>query len=108
MDNNGAAAHFDFKANVRKALKNSQLRSNLKFAMGSMTAKRRVIFSDSEAFEALRVQGSAIRRRALLKLPELLERLEKKCTENGISVHWAETTDEANGIAHRIDRKSVV
>ncbi|MDY0374501.1 MAG: LutB/LldF family L-lactate oxidation iron-sulfur protein [Desulfobacterium sp.] len=102
MDNNGAAAHFDFKANVRKALKNSQLRSNLKFAMGSMTAKRRVIFSDSEAFEALRVQGSAIRRRALLKLPELLERLEKKCTENGISVHWAETTDEANRIALRI------
>jgi L-lactate utilization protein LutB len=43
-----------------------------------------------------------MRRRALLQLPELLERLEKKCTENGIAVHWAETTDAANEIVLRI------
>ena len=102
MDSTEGTTHFDFKTNVRKALKNSQLRSNLKFAMGSMTAKRKAIFSDVEAFEALRVRGNAIRRRALLQLPELLERLEKKCTENGIQVHWAETTDEANRIVLRI------
>ena len=89
---------FDFQANIRKALANRQLRSNLSFAMGSMTAKRKAIFSDAAAFEALRAQGNAIRRRALLQLPELLERLEKKCIENGMSVHWAETTDEANRI----------
>jgi L-lactate dehydrogenase complex protein LldF len=94
--------NFDFKTNVRKALNNTQLRSNLKFAMGSMVAKRKALFSDSEALEALRARGNAIRRRALLQLPELLERLEKKCTENGISVHWAETTDEANHIVLRI------
>jgi len=89
---------FNFQANVRKALANRQLRANLTFAMGSMIAKRKVIFSDVAAFEALRAQGNAIRRRALLQLPELLERLEKKCIENGMSVHWAETTDEANRI----------
>lgn len=96
---------FDFQANVRKALGNRQLRENLRFAMGSMTAKRKAIFSDKEAFEALRSRGNAIRRRALLQLPELLERLEKKCTENGMSVHWAETTEEANGIVLDILRR---
>ena len=96
---------FDFQANVRRALGNRQLRENLRFAMGSMTAKRKAIFSDKEAFEALRSRGNAIRRRALLQLPELLERLEKKCTENGMSVHWAETTEEANGIVLDILRR---
>ena len=102
MDSTEGTTHFDFKTNVGKALKNSRLRSNLKFAMGSMTAKRKAVFSDVEAFETLRARGNAIRRRALLQLPELLERLEKKCTENGIQVHWAETTDEANRIVLRI------
>jgi L-lactate dehydrogenase complex protein LldF len=34
--------------------------------------------------------------RALSKLPQLLEKLEKKCLQNGIQVHWAETTTDAN------------
>jgi L-lactate dehydrogenase complex protein LldF len=96
MDSTPADTPFDFKANVKKALGNRQLRSNLKFAMGSMTAKRKALFSDTAAFEALRARGNAIRRRALLQLPELLEQLERKCTQNGITVHWAETTDAAN------------
>ncbi len=32
------------------------------------------------------------------KLPELLEQLEQNLTRNGVTVHWAETVDEANGI----------
>ena len=40
--------------------------------------------------------GNSIKSKALNKLPELLERLEKKCTQNGIKVHWAETIPEAN------------
>lgn len=85
---------FDFKENVAHALEDKQLRKNLKFAMDSMIQKRKTVFSDEQEFEKLRTAGNLIRKRALSKLPELLDRLEKKCTENGINVHWAETTDQ--------------
>ena len=87
---------FDFAKNIRQALGDQQLRKNFKFAMGSMIQKRRLVFADADEFEQLRTIGQAIRTRALAKLPELLSQLEARCTENGIQVHWAETTEEAN------------
>ncbi len=44
----------------------------------------------------LRTLGNALKQKALSKLPQLLEQLEEKCTQNGIKVHWAETISEAN------------
>jgi L-lactate dehydrogenase complex protein LldF len=87
---------FDFAKNIRQALGDQQLRKNFKFAMGSMIQKRRLVFADEDEFEQLRAIGQAIRTRALAKLPELLAQLEARCTANGIQVHWAETTAEAN------------
>src|SRR5690606_5490231 len=52
--------------------------------------------------EGLRELGNHIKARALSQLPDLLEQLEAKLTENGIKVHWAETTEEANRIVHSI------
>jgi L-lactate dehydrogenase complex protein LldF len=37
-----------------------------------------------------------VRANALARLPDLLEQLEQRCTENGIQVHWAETPEQAN------------
>ena len=88
----------DFPKNFAAALNNPQLRRNLRTAMDTMGMRRRALFADPEAFEQLRARGDAIRQRALSKLPELLEQLERKCTENGIQVHWAETPAEANHI----------
>ncbi|MCP5419343.1 MAG: iron-sulfur cluster-binding protein [Gammaproteobacteria bacterium] len=88
----------DFQSNVVRALADRQLRGNLKKAMGSLSLKRKAVFSDPEEFEHLRRVGNAIRRRSLSKLPVLLEQLEKNCTANGIQVHWAETTADANQI----------
>ena len=88
--------HFDFQRNVAKALDNPQLRSNLRAAMTTLAEKRRAVFSDAEETEKLRDLGASIKRRCLQKLPELLEKLERSCTANGIRVHWAETTDAAN------------
>lgn len=102
MDNH---AEFDFTVNVRNALANDQLRSNLKFAMTTLAAKRSVLFADKERFETLRTTVNAIRKRCLSKLPELLERLEAKCAENGVTVHWAETTAEANDAVLSIIRR---
>ncbi|MEE4377442.1 MAG: LutB/LldF family L-lactate oxidation iron-sulfur protein [Candidatus Competibacteraceae bacterium] len=89
-------ASVNFERDVSKALNDAQLRSNLKKAMSSLSLKRKAIFPDKTNFEQLRSIGNSIRRRALSKLPELLEQLEQKCTANGIQVHWAETTADAN------------
>ncbi|QTA82127.1 Putative lactate utilization protein B, LutB-like [Desulfonema limicola] len=96
---------FNFKENTAQALLDSRLRKNLKFAMGAMIQKRRAVFSNAQELEKLRVLGNSIRRRALSKLPELLEKLENKCTENGIIVHWAETTNQACEIVLEIMQK---
>ncbi|MEE4359102.1 MAG: LutB/LldF family L-lactate oxidation iron-sulfur protein [Desulfococcaceae bacterium] len=96
---------FDFQKNIRKALADGQLRKNLKFAMDTMTQKRKAVFSDEEELQKLRNLGNAIRRRALSRLPDLLEQLEKKCRENGIQVHWAETTAQANETVLSIMKK---
>ena len=91
-------AAVDFAQNVAKALNDQQLRNNLRSAMGSLSLKRKAVFPNQAEFEQLRTVGQAIRQRSLSKLPELLEKLEQKCTQNGIQVHWAETTAEANQI----------
>ena len=95
-------AGFNFRQNVSRALSDKQLRKNFKFAMGNFILKRKQIFSDERETEQLRKIGTAIKSRALKKLPHLLEQLEEKCTQNGIQVHWAETTLEANHHVLRI------
>lgn len=66
--------------------------------------KRAASFSDAHEREHLRALGNAVRARALSKLPDLLEQLEQNLTRNGVTVHWAETVDEANGIVLSIIR----
>ncbi|TVR57399.1 MAG: iron-sulfur cluster-binding protein [Candidatus Competibacteraceae bacterium] len=88
----------DFPSNFIKALGNPQLRRNLRAAMDTLGLRRRTLFADPAFFAQLRARGDAIRQRSLRKLPQLLEQLERKCTENGIQVHWAETTTEASQI----------
>jgi L-lactate dehydrogenase complex protein LldF len=92
----------NFQQNASQALDDQQLRKNFKFAMGNFILKRKQIFSDESETEQLRQVGNTIKRRALSQLPQLLERLEQNCTRNGIQVHWAETTAEANRQVLRI------
>ena len=89
-------AALDFEKNVSRALSNAQLRKNFKFAMGNFIIKRKSIFPDEAEIEQLRTLGNAIKQHALSRLAQLLEQLEEKCVQNGIRVHWAETTSEAN------------
>ncbi|MEI7606324.1 MAG: lactate utilization protein B [Rhodospirillaceae bacterium] len=88
----------DFAVKARNALQDPKLRANFRRAMDGLMAKRATQFTDPEEWRALRARGAEARVRALAKLPELLERLESRCTANGITVHWAETTAEANTI----------
>ncbi len=96
---------FDFSGNIEGALKDKQLRRNLRHAMDILVDKRRSVFPDAAELEQLRNVGNAIKRRALKKLPQLLDKLEANCTANGITVHWAEDTDQANGIVLDILRR---
>jgi L-lactate dehydrogenase complex protein LldF len=91
-----------FEKNVETALADAQLRRNFAFAMGAFIQRRQAVFSDAEETERLRALGCALKRRALSRLPELLEELEAKCTANGMQVHWAETPAVANRIVLEI------
>lgn len=86
-----------FAVRVHRALGDPQLRANFRRAMDGLMTKRQAVFDEMD-LEALRDLGAAVRRNALAKLPQLLERLEERCRANGIQVHWAETTAQANEI----------
>ncbi|MEI6558722.1 MAG: LutB/LldF family L-lactate oxidation iron-sulfur protein [Rhodospirillaceae bacterium] len=87
-----------FTGKARVALNDPKLRANFRRAMDGLMAKRGAQFTDREEWLALRARGTAARARALARLPELLEQLELRCIDNGIQVHWAETTGQANAI----------
>ncbi len=89
-----------------KALKDQKLRKNFKRAMNGLMHKRRIMFPDSGELETLRNLAGGIRRDAVSRLPDLLEELETNCQQNGIQVHWAQTTEEANSIVLNIARKA--
>jgi L-lactate dehydrogenase complex protein LldF len=94
-----------FRRRAVEALADAELRSNFRRAMDGLMAKRAARFSDPEEWQELRALGASIRARALAKLPELLERLEARCVDNGIRVLWAETVEEANALVLGILRE---
>ena len=91
-----------FRGRAKGALADDQLRTNFRVAMDSLMTKRADAFPDEDEREGLRELGNHIKARALSKLPDLLEQLEAKLTDNGVNVHWAETTEEANRIVQSI------
>jgi len=92
----------EFHHRIDDALHNDQLRSNFRSAMTGVMERRAQQFPDDDQLQALREQAQAVRANSLVKQPELLERLEQKLTENGIQVHWAEGSEQANAIIHGI------
>jgi len=94
-----------FRTAAAKALKDPELRANFRRAMDGLMSKRAAMFADPAEWRDLRALGATIRQRAIANLPELLERLEEKCTGNGVQVRWAETTEEANAVVLEILRR---
>ncbi len=94
-----------FRRKSKLALEDSGLRRNLHRAMNTIRGRRNERFSELEDGEALQWIGAAIKKRALARLPELLEQLEENLTARGVRVHWAETTAEANRIVLEIARR---
>jgi L-lactate dehydrogenase complex protein LldF len=74
--------------------------------MDGLVTKRAAQFADTREWNGVRSLAASVRMRTLAKLPELLEKLEANCTRNGMQVHWAATTDEANAIVLDIMRRN--
>ena len=87
-----------FNANVRAALSNRTLQEALGGLDGGLVARRRAAVRGVADFEALRVQGQAIRDRTLNTLDEHLETFERNAVAAGSTVHWAATADAARAI----------
>ncbi|MBI4741148.1 MAG: iron-sulfur cluster-binding protein [Betaproteobacteria bacterium] len=104
------AAQFGQRAAA--AVADAHLRKSFRGAMDFLIARRAAQFPDAGALERQRALAEQIRQYSLARLPDLLEQLERKLTENGIRVHWAEDAGEANaiivGIARRHAAKRVV
>ncbi len=95
----------EFKRRAAEVVANPFLRKSFRGAMDFLMMKRAAQFPDPELLERQRDLAEHIRRYSLSKLPQLLEQLEANLTRNGVTVHWAETPDEANAIILDICRR---
>ena len=99
----------DYHDSIVTHLSDSQLRTNLKSSMDALKANRkRLIASRYYDWEGLRELGRQIKQRALSNLPELLERFESNATKQGIKVHWAKDSKEANEIIYNLAKEKNV
>jgi L-lactate dehydrogenase complex protein LldF len=91
---------------ARTALANTQLRSNLRKATGTIRGRRAAAVSEMTDWEDLRLAGEAVKDEVLANLDVYLERLEKSVTDRGGVVHWARDAAEANEIVLRLVRET--
>ena len=86
----------NFVAAAQVALMDEPMRASVMQATTTAHTKRlNVMFEAGHAHgEALRHQAARIRRRALARLPELLEQAEANLTANGVTVLWAADSAE--------------
>jgi len=84
-----------FPTAARTALADTQLRSNLARATGTIRGKRAAVVGEVENWEELRLAGAAIKDNTLLHLDEQLLRLERSLVARGATVHWARDAEEA-------------
>jgi len=92
----------EFKQNARIALKDEQLQSSLaKFKTG-FPEKRRLAVEALPEFDALRDQARDLKDHIIANLDIYLDEFERKVTEQGGTVHWASSADDACRIIHEI------
>jgi L-lactate dehydrogenase complex protein LldF len=95
----------DFKSSVVIALDDIQLQTALDRGTTRAVNGRTTAMSETSAAPALRAQARAARLRALNRLPELLDTLERNVTANGGTVLWARTGAEANDLILQLCRE---
>ncbi len=90
-------------------LGDSQLRQNLKSCMDTLKVNRKKLIANRYYdWEGLRELGKEIKQRALSNLPNLLETFEKNAQRQGIKIHWAKDSNEANNIIYNLAKEKNV
>jgi L-lactate dehydrogenase complex protein LldF len=87
-----------FPEAAKKALADTQLRTNLARATATIRGKRAAVVAERPDWEELRLAGEALKDQVLRHLDTYLLQLEEKVTAAGGTVHWARDADEANRI----------
>lgn len=88
-----------FPQAATEALRNGQLRANLRRATSTIRDKRLRVTGELADWEELRAAGAAIKQHVARHLDSYLVQLEESVTRAGGVVHWARDADEANSIA---------
>src|SRR6202789_314105 len=88
-----------FPMAAKDALRNDQLRRNVRNATDIIRAKRALRVEEMPDWEQLRHAASDIKSHTLAYLDDYLEQFERNCEQAGGKVHWARDADEANAIA---------
>ncbi len=91
-----------FPVAAKTALKNDQLRANVRRATDTIRGKRALRVEEMPDWQKLRDAASAIKAHTLRHLDEYLVEFEKNCELVGGKVHWARDADEANAIAVKL------
>jgi len=97
-----------FPVAAKKALANSQLRSNIRNATHTIRTKRARVLAELDDFEQLRQAAADIKDDVLSGLGRYLEQVEESLTAAGATVHWARDAAEANRIVVEIARRHKV
>ncbi|GAB4550373.1 MAG: LutB/LldF family L-lactate oxidation iron-sulfur protein [Anaerolineae bacterium] len=94
-----------FQQSATIALADIQLQTALDRGTGNAYNGRLRAMGETTDPEALRAQSALAKRRALHKLPDLLEQFEAAITQRGAQVLWAEDAASANQLVVEIARK---
>lgn len=93
-----------FPVAARVALENTQLRSNLAHATGTIRAKRAAVIGELDDWEGLRQRAARIKDDTLAHLDQHLITLEAALTARGATVHWARTAEDACAVVAQVAR----
>ena len=102
MSGGGIKPAKPFPEAARFTLADAQMRRNLRHATTTIREKRKRAVAELPDWEALRVQGAAIKDEVMANLGSLLPKLEEAVTKAGGTVHWARDAAEACEIVARI------
>jgi L-lactate dehydrogenase complex protein LldF len=87
-----------FPVGAREAVRDSQLRVNLRNATATIRGNRARVVGERADWEQLRLAGAAIKDRTLHSLDTYLLQFEERASAAGAVVHWARDAEEANRI----------
>ena len=90
------APRLPFEQAAVAALEDDRTRANVLRATTTIRGRRAAVVAETPDWAELRAAAEAIRQRSLLRLDELLVRLETAVTDSGGRVHWARDAAEAN------------